>query len=149
MHDDRYWMRLALGEASAAFDKGEVPVGCLVVHDDEVIAKAHNRVEESGDPLAHAEIIALGEAAKSRGRELLADCVVYVTIEPCVMCIGAMSIARIPKLVYGAGEPRTGACGGRLGLAFDAAFEPRIAIIGGVEREECARLMKLFFKGKR
>lgn len=149
MPDDRYWMSLALLEAKAAFDEGEVPVGCVVVSKNEVVGSGHNLVERLGDPCAHAEMIALKKSLEVIGRFALTESAVYVTVEPCVMCFGAMLAVRIPKVVFGAGEPRTGACGSVVSLQAESALEHRIAVIGGIEEAACADLMRRFFEERR
>jgi tRNA(adenine34) deaminase len=149
MPDERRWMSLALAQANTAFINGEVPVGCVVVFKNSVVGTGYNRMEQSGDPCAHAELLALKNALATIDRHELTESCVYVTVEPCVMCIGAMIVVRIPKIVYGAREPRTGACGSVLALPDEPALDHRIAVIGGVEEAECRDLMRRFFKTKR
>lgn len=149
MPEDRHWMSLALDEAEAAFGEGEVPVGCVVVHGGSVVGRGRNQMERLGDPFAHAELVALKRSLERIDRYALADSAVYVTLEPCVMCLGAMLAARIPKVVYGASEPRSGACGSVLSLHTDPALEHRIAVIGGIEEVRCAELMRRFFTERR
>jgi tRNA(adenine34) deaminase len=149
MPDDRHWMSLALVEANAAFTAGEVPVGCIVVSRNEVVGTGRNRMEELGDPCAHAEMIALKNALEVIDRHALTESAVYVTVEPCAMCLGAMLIARIPKVVYGAREPRTGACGSAFSLPAEPALEYRLAVIGGIDEVACADLMRRFFEKQR
>jgi tRNA(adenine34) deaminase len=146
MADDRYWMSLALEEAREAFREGEVPVGCVVVHGNEVVGRGRNRVEESGDPFAHAELIALKDSLNSIHRNSMRECAVYVTVEPCLMCFGSLIAARIPKVVYGVKEPKTGVCESVLSLPADPALRPRIIAFGGVEEAACKELMQTFFR---
>ncbi len=140
---------MALEEAEEAYGKGEVPVGCIMVRGSEPVVRAGNRTQASGSLFAHAEILAMSELSVSSGRHVLEECVLYVTIEPCAMCFGAMMLARIPKLVFGAREPRTGVCGSVLSLPAEPGLEHRIAVIGGVEESKCGRIMQRFFEDKR
>ena len=142
---DRDWMALALAEARSALAAGEVPVGAVLVRDGKVISRAHNRREERHDPCAHAEILCLREAGQLLGDWRLKGCTLYVTLEPCPMCAGAVINARIPRLVYGAKEPLTGSCGSVLNL-FEERYGFRPAIYGGVLGEECAAVLGAFFQ---
>ena len=142
-------MREALKEAQRAFVKDEVPVGCVVVHKDKIIGRGHNQVEMLKDPTAHAEMLALTSAASSLGAKWLNEASVYVTIEPCSMCAGAMVLARVKNLVYGADDPKTGACGSVLDIAYNKKLNHRIKVTKGVLKEDCASLLKEFFKRKR
>jgi tRNA(adenine34) deaminase len=147
-HDAR-WMRVALDEAQAAFREGEVPVGAVVVLEDRVIGRGHNQTERSGQPFEHAEMRALWEATKAAGPYGLEEAVLYATIEPCVMCIGAVILARLPRVVFGAREPRTGACESIFAIPNEPRLAHRIAVIGGVEEAECRELMQRFFAARR
>jgi tRNA(adenine34) deaminase len=149
MPDETHWMSAALEEAGKAFDEHEVPVGCAVVFNNRIVGKGHNLMEKRGNPFAHAEMVALGNALQSIGRWSLSECSVYVTVEPCAMCMGAMLLARVPKVVYGTEEPETGACGSVLAIADEPALKHRIVVIGGVEREKCRQLLTEFFKLRR
>lgn len=149
MPDERHWMSLALAEANTAFSEDEVPVGCVVVYRNQVVGMGHNRMKQLGDPCAHAELIALKKSLEVIDRFAFIESVVYVTVEPCVMCFGAMLTARIPRVVYGAREPRTGACHSIFSLQTESALEHRIAVIGGIEEAACAELMRRFFVKQR
>ncbi len=149
MKNDSFWMRCALDEAEKALADGEVPVGAVVVYKGEVVGKGHNRTEKTGLPFEHAEVVAMSGAVEKRDRWVLAESAVYVTVEPCVMCVGAMLLARVPKVFFGAREPKTGACESVLSIPNEPALEHKIAVIGGIEAERCAELMKKFFRGRR
>ena len=143
------YMLEALKEARKALVKDEVPVGCVVVHEGKVIGRGHNQVEMLKDPTAHAEMLALTSAAGFLDSKWLNKAVVYVTIEPCSMCAGAMVLARVKNLVYGAPDPKTGACGSVFDIAHSAKLNHRIKVTKGVLKQECAFLLKEFFKRKR
>jgi tRNA(adenine34) deaminase len=143
--DDETYMRLALEEARAAGDEGEVPIGAVVVCDGAVVARAHNRRENDRDPTAHAELLAIRAAAGSLERWRLSDCTVYVTLEPCPMCAGAMHQARIARLVYGAPDPKAGAVGTLYDLSDDERLNHRFDVTTGVLADESAALLKAFF----
>ena len=142
-------MRVALEEARAAFSQGEVPIGAVVVLGDEAIGRGHNQTEQSGQPFEHAEIRALWDATRSVGARALEQAVLYSTIEPCVMCIGAVILARIPRVVFGAREPRTGACESIFDIPNEPRLMQRIAVIGGIEEAACRELMQRFFEQRR
>jgi len=146
---DARWMREAIGEAERAFAGGEVPVGAVVVLDGRVVGRGHNRTETSGQPFEHAEIVALWEAVANVGSHALEQAVLYSTIEPCVMCIGAVLLARIPRVVFGAREPRTGACESVLAIPNEPRLWHRVAVLGGVEEDACRALMQRFFEARR
>ncbi|MCX8008048.1 MAG: tRNA adenosine(34) deaminase TadA [Coriobacteriia bacterium] len=145
MDADVAYMSLALEEARAAEAEGEVPIGAVVVCDGAVIARAHNRRENDFDPTAHAEMIAIREAARRLGRWRLSDCTVYVTLEPCPMCAGAMHQARIDRLVYGAADPKAGAVGTLYDLSSDERLNHRFSVRSGVLADECADILRGFF----
>jgi tRNA(adenine34) deaminase len=149
MDRDARWMREALAEAEAAFNEGEVPVGAVVVHQDRVIGRGHNRTEQSGQPFEHAEMRALWAATEAVGVHALEEAVLYCTIEPCVMCIGAVILARLPRVVFGAREPRTGACESIFSIPNEPRLMQRIAVLGGVEETQCRELMQRFFAAQR
>ena len=142
-------MRAALAEAEAAAAAGEVPVGAVVVTGGEIVARGHNRSETDNDPSAHAEIVVLREAARRAGNYRLADATVYVTLEPCAMCMGALVQARVERLVFGAYDPKAGAAGSAVDLSESPSFNHRFEINGGVLAEECGAVLKAFFESKR
>jgi tRNA(adenine34) deaminase len=146
---DEYFMRLALREAARALDHEDVPIGALVVRDGEVIGSGHNEREVRADPTAHAEMIALREAARAIGSWRVLDAVLYVTLEPCAMCAGAIVLARVPRVVFGATDPKAGAAGS----VFDILAEPRLnhrpQVAGGLLAEESAELLRSFFVPRR
>lgn len=143
------FMALALDQAQRAFDKGEVPVGALIVKDGQVISQAHNQVEEKGSTLFHAEILAIEEACRILDNKYLEDCILYVTLEPCPMCAGAMMAARIDKLVYGADEEKTGSAGSVINLLQFPSFPFFVSIVPNILAGESAQLLKRFFQFKR
>jgi tRNA(adenine34) deaminase len=143
------FMAEALKEARKAFDKDEVPVGCVIVHDGHIIARGHNQVEMLKDPTAHAEMLALTSATNHLDSKWLNDAVLYVTIEPCSMCAGALVLARIKEVVYGADDPKTGACGSVFDIAHNKKLNHRIKITKGILQQECSGLVSEFFKKKR
>jgi tRNA(adenine34) deaminase len=147
--NDLACMRAALAEARAAAEKGEVPVGCLVVLGDRIVARAGNRTISACDPSAHAEIVALRAAAKELGNYRLNGATVYVTVEPCLMCAGAMIQARIERLVYGCDDPKGGAVRTCFEVFGHPALNHRVKILGGVLAEECAVAMQVFFAARR
>ena len=142
-------MRQALEQAQHAWDLGEVPVGAVVVKDGVVIARGYNQPIGRHDPTAHAEIVALRAAAEALGNYRLPGCELYVTLEPCVMCSGAMMHARLAKVVYGATDPKTGACGSVLNLFGQEQLNHHTAIAGGVLADECGAMLKSFFAARR
>ena len=146
--DDQYFMGLALELAKQAAEEGEVPVGCVIVRGDTVVGRGRNRRETGKSALAHAEIEAIGEACRNLGGWRLWECTLYVTLEPCPMCAGAIINARIPRVVYGAGDKKCGACGGVCSL-FDMAFNHHPRVERGIREEECSSLLTEFFKNLR
>ena len=143
-------MRLALVEAKKAGQMGEVPIGAILVSEDgHVLSSTHNRTIDLADPTAHAEILALREAALNINNYRLLNTTLYVTVEPCIMCMGAIIHARISKLVFGTGDPKWGAAGSLYNFAEDDRLNHRVAITNGVCQQECLRLMQEFFRGKR
>jgi tRNA(adenine34) deaminase len=146
---DEIYMAEALKEAQKAFEKDEVPVGCVVVHKGHIIARGHNQIELLKDPTAHAEMLALTSAAAFLNSKWLNDASIYVTIEPCSMCAGAMVLARIKNLIYGADDPKTGACGSVADIADNKKLNHRIKVKKSVLKAECSSLIKEFFKHKR
>ena len=146
---DESFMQLALAEARASLEHGDVPIGAVIVHEGEVIARAHNQRELLQDPTAHAEIIALTQAASAMGTWRLTDCVLYVTLEPCVMCAGALVLARIARLVYGADDPKAGACVSLYKIPEDERLNHRLPITAGVLAGECSEILGEFFRARR
>ncbi len=145
MKSDVYYIKEALKEAHKAYLIDEVPVGCVIVKDDKIIARGYNKREKLESPLAHAEIIAIKKASLKLNSWRLDDCVMYITLEPCVMCGGAIIQARIPKVVYGAYDYRFGVHKSKFNL-FDISFNHTVLINGGVLEEECSKLISDFFK---
>ena len=143
------FMRAALEEAQKAFEKGEVPVGAVLVKEDEIIARAHNLKEERRDPTAHAEILVIQEASRILSSWRLSGTTLYVTIEPCPMCAGALIQARIEKLVFGARDSRAGVCGSLYNLVQDSRFNHCLEIEEGILKDSCAEIMQRFFKSRR
>ncbi len=143
------WMGLALAAAHDAGERGEVPVGAVVVRDDGVIGEGGNRTEELQDPTAHAEMLALRAAAARLGSWRLSGATLYVTLEPCAMCAGALVLARIDRLVFGTDDPKAGMCGSLANLAHDPRLNHRIEIVGNVRSAECGQLLKTFFRDRR
>ena len=146
MPEERY-MAQALKLAKEAADHGDIPVGCVIVKDGEVIGRGHNRRELLGDATAHAEVEAIREACKQLGTWRLTDCDLYVTLEPCPMCSGAIINARIGRVIYGAANPKAGCCGSVIPL-FLERFNHRPQVYGGVMEEKCAEILGLFFEEK-
>ncbi|HEX6826006.1 MAG TPA: tRNA adenosine(34) deaminase TadA [Nitrospiraceae bacterium] len=143
---DLTFMRIALEEAAKASDIGEVPIAALIVQDSRVLAQAHNYRELWQDPTAHAEVIAIRAAATALGTWRLTDTTLYVTLEPCAMCIGAIILARVARVVFGARDPKAGACGSLFDLPSEPKLNHRVAVTGGVLEQECQALIQKFFK---
>jgi tRNA(adenine34) deaminase len=146
---DDYFMRLALREAEQALEHDDVPIGAVVVRAGEVLAAAHNERELRQDPVAHAEILALREAARVAGTWRVLDAVLYVTLEPCAMCAGAVVLARVPRVVYGASDPKAGACGSVLDVLGEPRLNHRPEVAGGLLAQECGELLSEFFSSRR
>src|ERR1700680_3078572 len=144
-----YFMRLALREAERALEHEDVPIGAVVVRDGEVVATGHNERELRQDPTAHAEVIALREAARLAGTWRALDAVLYVTLEPCAMCAGAIVLAAAPRVVYAASDPKAGACGSVLDVLGEPRLNHRPEVDGGLLAEECGELLSAFFAGRR
>lgn len=142
--DDTYFMRQALAEAQRAFDKDEVPIGCVVVADNRIIARAHNLTETLNDVTAHAEMQAITAAANVLGGKYLNGCTLYVTVEPCPMCAGALGWSQVSRVVYGAADDKRG-----FSKFSDRVLHPKTTISSGILADECAGLMKMFFEKKR
>jgi len=147
--DDREWMRAALAEAHRAAALGEVPVGAVVVRGDELLGAGHNRRETGGDPLAHAELLALRQAAARVEGWRLLGCTMFVTLEPCAMCAGALVNSRVERLVFGAFDPKAGWCGSLGDIPRDPRLNHRLEVVTGVLADECGALLRDFFRGLR
>jgi tRNA(adenine34) deaminase len=146
---DEYFMRLALREAERALEHDDVPIGAVIVHDGEVIATGRNERELRGDPTAHAELLALREASAKLGTWRLLDTVLYVTLEPCPMCAGAIVLGRVPRVVYGADDPKAGAAGSVLNVLAEPKLNHRPVVAPGLLADESAALLRAFFASKR
>ena len=144
-----YFMKQALKQAERAAMLGEVPIGAVVVRNSKIIARAHNRTITDNDPTAHAEILALRKAAKKSAYYRLTDCKIFVTIEPCPMCAGAMLWARVSEVVYGAKDIKAGACDSLFNITNDNRLNHRCKVTSGIQEKECRELMQKFFKEKR
>lgn len=147
--DDLRFMRLALKEANAAAEEGEVPIGAVVVCDGRVVSRAHNRREQDADPAAHAEFLAMEEAARTLGRWRLFGCTVYVTLEPCLMCAGLMVNARVDRCVYGASDPKGGALGTLFDVSHDVRLNHAFEVTSGVLADKAAEQLRAFFRARR
>ena len=149
MTKDEEWMRIAIQEARLAMVENEIPVGAVLVKNDKLLAQAHNQPINKNDPTAHAEIQLLREAGKQQKNYRLVGSTLYVTLEPCAMCFGAMIHARIDRIVFGASDPKTGVCGSCIDLNQENLFNHKISITGGVLERESSELLRLFFKSLR
>ena len=149
MKDDAYWMGIALREAKKAGDRGEIPIGAVVVKDGAVIGRGYNLRESKHDPVAHAEIIAIRQAARKTGNWRLTGATLYVTLEPCPMCMGAIVLARIDTLVFGCHDPKAGAAGSLYDLANDKRLNHQVALVTGIRGAECSALLSGFFSALR
>lgn len=147
--DDESGIRAALREAGESLRKDEVPVGCVIVHDGAVIGRGHNQVESLQDATAHAEILAIGAASNALGSWRLTECTLYVTLEPCSMCAGAIVLARLGRVVYGAADPKAGGCGSVLDVLGERRLNHRAELTGGVLAEECGEVLREFFRNRR
>jgi len=146
---DLHFMRLALEQAEAAYSLSEIPVGCVVVCGDRVVGRGHNRRELDNDPTAHAEMLAIVEAARTTGSWRLDGATLYVTLEPCAMCAGAIVLARIERLVFGALDPKAGACGSLWDIPRDARLNHRVEVTQGVLAEQTGDILRRFFRARR
>jgi tRNA(adenine34) deaminase len=149
LEENEYFMRLALVEAERAREHGDVPIGALLVRAGEVVAVGVNERELRQDPTAHAEILALREAARAAGSWRVLDATLYVTLEPCAMCAGAIVLARVPRVVYGASDPKAGAAGSVLDVLSEPRLNHRPEVEGGVLGQECGELLSEFFASRR
>jgi len=145
---DEQYMRIAIDQAKIAEENGDVPIGAVIVHNNQIIAKAYNQREQLQDPTAHAEIIALTQAAAALGSWRLEGCAMYVTLEPCPMCAGALVLARIDRLVYGCEDPKTGAVKSLYTIVQDNRLNHRLEVTSGILADECSQILQEFF-GKR
>jgi tRNA(adenine34) deaminase len=146
---DEQYMRQAIEAAKIAQENGDVPIGAVVVYENQVIGRAYNQREQLKDPTAHAEIIALTQAAAFIESWRLHGCTMFVTLEPCAMCAGALVLGRLDRLVYGCGDPKAGACGSLYNIVQDERLNHRLEITSGVLADECAKLLQDFFRQKR
>jgi len=147
--DDERYMREALKEAAAAMDKDEVPIGAVVVHDGRIIGRGHNLRETLKDPTAHAEMMAITAAAAEIGDWRLDGCSVYVTLEPCPMCAGAIVLARLARLIFGTRDPKAGACCSLFAIVTDPRLNHRVTVTEGVLADDCAAILREFFAAQR
>ena len=149
MKDDTYWMGTALREAVKAGDRGEVPIGAVVVRDGKIIGRGYNLREGKNDPAAHAELIAIRRASKKLGNWRLTGATLYVTLEPCIMCMGLILLARIDRVVFGCRDPKGGAAGSLYDLSNDGRLNHRVELTSGVRETECSTLLTEFFRALR
>lgn len=147
--EDERWMRRSLAAARAAAERGEVPVGAVLVGPEGLVAEDHNRTRERADPTAHAELLVLRRGGTEQGDWRLTGHTLYVTLEPCAMCAGAIVLARLPRLVFGARDPKAGMCGSLENLVQDPRLNHRVRVTGGVLAEEAGGLLREFFRGRR
>jgi tRNA(adenine34) deaminase len=146
---DEQYMQIAIRQALIAEENGDVPIGCVIVHSGKIIAKAYNQREQLKDPTAHAEIIALTQASEYLQSWRLHGCTIYVTLEPCPMCAGALVLARMDRLVYGCSDPKTGSCGSIYNIVQDTRLNHRLDVTAGVMENDCAAMMSDFFRRRR
>ena len=146
---DEKWITEALLEAKKAEEEDEVPVGCVIVHNDRVIGRGYNRVEALQDPTAHAEVIAIGSAASRLSSRRLTDCTLYVNIEPCPMCAGAIVLSRLNRIVYGARDPKAGACGSVVDVTGHPGLNHRVEVEEGILERDCREIIHNYFVRKR
>lgn len=146
---DQRYMRMAIDQAFIAEENGDVPIGAVIVYENRIVAKAHNQRQLLNDPTAHAEMLALTQAAEAVGNWRLHGCTIYVTLEPCSMCAGALVLARIDRLVFGIKDPKTGACGSLYNIVQDDRLNHRVEITFGVMEEDCKTQLQAFFQRRR
>ena len=149
MTKDEQWMRIAIEEAELAITENEIPVGAILVKENKLIAQAHNQSVRKNDPTGHAEIQVLRIAGKNQKNYRLNETTLYVTLEPCAMCLGAIIHARVERLVFGASDPKSGVCGSTINLTSEKIFNHRINITKGVLKQDCKNVLQLFFKSLR
>ena len=145
MTGDERWMEFALREADQAYKRKEIPIGAVIVHNGRIIGRGYNQIETLQDPTAHAEMIAITAGATHLGSRRLEECTLYVTLEPCLMCAGALVLARIRRVVFGATDPKAGACGTLYNVVQDARLNHRVELAGGVMEDRCSAILKDFF----
>ncbi len=145
MKDDSYWMGLALREARKAAEQGEVPIGAVIVRGEEILGRGYNQREGKHDPAAHAELTAIRKASRKAGGWRLAGATIYVTLEPCIMCMGAIILARLDRVVFGCYDPKGGAAGSLYDLSNDPRLNHRVTLSPGVREEECSGILSGFF----
>ena len=149
IEEDQRYMRIAIDAARVAEENGDVPIGAVIVYENRVIAKGYNQREQLQDPTAHAEIIALTQAAAALENWHLHNCTIYVTLEPCPMCAGALVLARLDRLVYGCDDPKTGACKSLYNIVQDERLNHRLEVTAGVLAEQCSQQLRVFFQQRR
>ena len=149
MNKDEKWMKIAISEANLAINDGEIPVGAVLIQNDKLIAKAHNQPILNHDPTAHAEVEVLRKAGKKLRNYRLSGSTLYVTLEPCAMCLGAILHARIERIVFGASDPKTGVCGSKADLTSETFFNHKVQVVGGILEEENKEILQSFFKSRR
>nr|MBT6355393.1 tRNA adenosine(34) deaminase TadA [Pelagibacteraceae bacterium] len=149
MNEDEKWMQIAIREANLAKNKGEVPVGAIIIQNNRIIAKAHNSPISKNDPTAHAEVLVIRNASKKLQNYRLPGTTLYVTLEPCAMCLGAVIHARINRIVFGTSDPKSGVCGSTANLTSEAFFNHKIIVNGGILEKECKKILQSFFKLRR
>tara|TARA_B110000008_G_C16875919_1_gene526805 strand:+ start:51 stop:521 length:471 start_codon:yes stop_codon:yes gene_type:complete len=149
MTNDEKWMKIAIDEAKLAENKGEIPVGSIIVQNNQIIAKSHNSPISKNDPTAHAEILALRSAGKKLNNYRLPKTTLYVTLEPCAMCLGAIIHARVDRIVFGASDPKSGVCGSSANLTSEKFFNHKILVSKGILKNECKEILQSFFKSRR
>jgi len=143
------YMKLAFREAEKAFEEGECPIGCVIVFENKIIAKSHNQIETLKDPTAHAEILAITSASANLESKILKNCSMYVTLEPCPMCAGAIVLSKLENLFFGAYDPKSGACGSVINVTNNKSLNHSVNVYGGILDSECGSILKSFFKAKR
>ena len=148
VHSDEYWMKVVLEEASTAFQEDEIPVGAIIVKDNKIVSRAHNCTESSKSGLAHAEKCAIDKALEKLGK-WLHGCTLYVTLEPCIMCAGAIVLSRIDRVVFGASDEKNGACGSLYNVLYDTRLNHNPELRKGILAQECSAMLKNFFREKR
>lgn len=149
LEPERRWMKAALQQAERAFERGEVPVGAVVVRGDQIVGRGHNQVEQLGDPTAHAEMIAITAACETLGSKYLTGCTLYVTLEPCPMCAGAIVWARLSRLVFGAFDEKAGSASTLYNIPQDSRLNHYVDILSGIEADRSAALLQAFFHQRR
>ena len=149
MSQHEIWMQYALKEAEKAYDKNEIPIGAVIIFDNRIIAKGHNQVETLKDPTAHAEIIAITSAAEYLSSKVLLGCTMYVTLEPCAMCAGAIVLAKLEALYFGAFDNKSGACGSVLNVTNNNSLNHQLSVTGGILDDKCSEILRSFFEVKR